>query len=196
MGTTRQFIKYVREECKTHGVKLLLKKRKYLILSGNVRCSGYFDDESKELVVAMNHPESLGTLVHEFAHLTQWVDNCEAWRKLGDGLVKLHDWLEGKEVKGIKRALAKARDLELDNEKRAAKIIKDWDLPIDTKLYTQKANAYVNLYNRMLVTRKWPSVKNSPYRNPEIYRYMPTIFKMNYEVMSEKYHKIFENAGL
>lgn len=196
MATTRQFIKYVREECKTHGVKLRLKKRKYLVLSGNVRVSGYFDDENKELAVAVNNPEWLGVLVHEFAHLTQWVENCEPWRKLGDSLIKVHDWLEGQEVKGIKKALAKARDLELDNEKRTVKIIKDWGLPINTRLYTQKANAYISFYNWMYYTRRWCTVKNSPYRNPKIYKEMPTIFKMNYEVLSDKYKKVFEEAGV
>lgn len=196
MSTTKQFIKFVREECKRHGVKLSLRKRQYLVLTGNVRVSGYFDDEGRELAVAVNHPEWLGTLVHEFGHLTQWVDNCEPWRKLGDSLVKLHDWLEGKKVKGIKRALAKARDLELDNEKRSAKIIKDWNLPIDTKLYTQKANAYIQFYNWMYFTRRWCTVKNSPYRNPKVYKEMPTIFKMNYEEMSDKYKKLYEEAGI
>jgi hypothetical protein len=196
MSNSRQFVKYVREQCKLHGVKLTLKKSRYLILSDNARCSGYFDDEARELVVAGNHPEYLSILVHEFAHLTQWVDNCEPWRKLGDSLVKIHDWLGGKEVKGIKRALAKARDLELDNEKRSVKIIKEWNLSIDIKLYTQKANAYVQFYNWMYYTRRWCTVKNSPYRNKKIYTNMPTIFKMNYEEMSEKYKKLYQEAGI
>lgn len=196
MGNSRQFVKHVREQCKLYGVKLTLKKSQYLILSDNARCSGYFDEEAKELVVAGNHPEYLSILVHEFAHLTQWVDNCEPWRKLGDSLEKIHDWLGGKEVKGIKRALAKARNLELDNEKRSVKIIKEWNLPIDIKLYTQKANAYVQFYNWMYYTRRWCTVKNSPYRNKKIYTNMPTIFKMNYEEMSEKYRKLFEEAGI
>jgi hypothetical protein len=196
MSNSRQFVKYVREQCKFHGVKLTLKKSQYLILYGNARCSGYFDEEARELVVAGNHPEYLSILVHEFAHLTQWVDNCEPWRKLGDSLVKIHDWLGGEEVKGIKRALAKARDLELDNEKRSVKIIKEWNLSIDIKLYTQKANAYVQFYNWMYYTRRWCTVKNSPYRNKKIYTNMPTIFKMNYEEMSEKYKKLFEEAGI
>ena len=196
MASKQQFIRFVRSECKTYGVKLSLKKRKYLVLSGSMRCSGYFDDYNKELAVAMEHPEGLSTLVHEFAHLTQWVDNCEAWRKLGDSLNKLHDWLEGKEVKGIKKALARARDLELDNEKRAVKLIKEWNLPIDTKRYTQKANAYVQFYNWMYFTRRWCTVKNSPYRNPKIYGEMPTIFNMNYKEMSDKYKKVFEESGI
>jgi hypothetical protein len=196
MSNTYQFTKYVRKQCKLHGIKLILKKRKYLVLSGNAYCGGYFDDEARELVVAINHPESLGILVHEFAHLTQWVDNCDPWRKLGDSLIKIHDWLGGKQVKGIKRALAKARDLELDNEKRTVKLIKEWDLPIDTKLYTQKANAYIQFYNWMYFTRRWCTVKNSPYRNKDVYGNMPTIFKMNYKEMSEKYIRLFESAGI
>lgn len=196
MSNEQQFIKFVRLQCKQHGIKLILKKRAYLVLSRNVRCSGYFDESARKLVVAMNNSGALSVLVHEFAHLTQWVDNCEPWRTLGNSLDKLHGWLDGEEVKGIKRALAKARDLELDNEKRAVKLIKEWNLPIDIKVYTQKANAYVQFYNWMYFTRRWCTVKNSPYRNPKIYKEMPTIFNMNYNEMSDKYKKVFEEAGI
>lgn len=196
MTNTQQFVEYVKQECKKYGVKLKLKKSRYLVLSGNIKCSGYFDDTGRELVVAINRTDWLAILVHEFAHLTQWVDNCKPWRDLGDSINKVDDWLTGKRVTGIKKALARCRDLELDNEKRSVNLIKKWDLPIDIKLYTQKANAYINLYNRMLVTREWPKPNNSPYTNPAVYKKMPRIFKMNYRKMSDKYHKVFEDAGL
>ena len=195
MGTTHQFIKFVRQECKTHGIKFLLKRSKYVIVSKTIKCSGWFDAEAKELVVAGKSRNWLATLVHEYAHLTQWVDQCKEWRA-AEGIENIDDWLNGKKIKNPKRALAKTRDLELDNEKRSVKIIKDWELPIDIKDYTQRANAYVQFYNYLFFTRRWCTPKNSPYRNPKIYKYMPTVFNMNYKVLSEKYKKVFEDAGV
>lgn len=196
MDNTQNFLTFVKQECKAHGIKLKLKKSRYLKLTGNIKCSGYFDDTGKVLAVATNRPDWLAILVHEYAHLTQWVDNCKPWRDLGDSMDRVDDWLTGKEVDNIKTALAKCRDLELDNEKRSTKLIKEWGLPIDIKTYTQKANAYVQLYNYMYISRKWPSPSNSPYSNPAIYQNMPTVFNMNYKKISKKYVKVFEQAGL
>lgn len=195
MGTTSRFIKFVRQECKAHGIKFLLKRSKYVVISKTIRCSGWFDSEAKELVVAGKNRNWLATLVHEYAHLTQWIEQCKEW-KAAEGIENIDDWLNGKKIKNPKRALAKTRDLELDNEKRSVKIIKDWELPIDIKDYTQRANAYVQFYNYLFFTRRWCTPKNSPYRNPKIYKYMPTVFNMNYKVLSEKYKKVFEDAGV
>lgn len=192
----RDFVKYVKSECKANGIKVEIRKRRYLVLSGNIKCSGFFDSEEKRIVVATEREDWLSILVHEFAHFTQWMDNCKEWRTSGTSLEDIDLWLGGKEVKNIKRSLGKCRDLELDNEKRSVAIIKAWNLPIDTKLYTQKANAYVQFYNWMYFTRRWCTPKNSPYKNPEIYGQMPTTFKMNYKKMGEKYKKIFQAAGI
>lgn len=196
MENVREFVKFVKSQCRQHNIKFRLRPTKSVVISKAIRCSGYFDENTRELVVAGKNKRWLEILVHEYGHLTQWVDNCKEWRDLGNSIEKVDSWLEGKRVKDVKKALALTRDLELDNEKRSVKIIKEWGLPIDIKEYTQKANAYVNLYNRLAVTRKWPSVKNSPYKNPKIYKQMPKIFRMDYKNLSEKYYKIFEEAGL
>jgi hypothetical protein len=196
MSNVRQFIKFVKAECEANDIKLKLKHTHYIVASKSIRCSGYFDEVSRELVVARNNPQWLEILVHEFAHLTQWKDNCKEWRNLGDSITKVDDWLAGKRVKYVKKALGRVRDLELDNEKRSTKLIKDWGLPIDIKEYTQKANAYVQFYNWMYFTRRWCSIKNSPTKNPEVYKQMPTIFRMDYKNMSEKYLRIFEEQGV
>ena len=179
----QDFLQYVKSECKANGIKIDLRKRKYLVLSGNIKCSGYFDSENKVLVVATKREDWLPILVHEFGHFTQWMGDVDAW-------------LGGKEIKNIKRSLGKSRDLELDNEKRSVAIIKAWGLPIDVKTYTQKANAYVQFYNWMFFTRRWCTPQNSPYKNPKIYGEMPTTFRMNYKQMSPKYKKIFQAAGI
>ncbi len=195
MGNIQKFVKHVRSECKKHGIKFLLKRSKYVIVSKSIRCSGWFDAEAKELVVAGKNRNWLATLVHEYGHLTQWVEQCKEW-KAAEDIDNIDDWLNGKEIKNPRKALARTRDLELENEKRSVKIIKDWDLPIDIKDYTRRANAYVQFYNYIFYTRRWCTPKNSPYRNPKVYKFMPSVFKMNYKKISDKYLKIFEEAGL
>jgi hypothetical protein len=195
-ANVKQFVDFVRSECKANGVKLMLRKRTYVVVSRNLKCSGYFDGINKELVVAINQRGWLGVLVHEFAHMTQWLDNCKAWKDSMNHPDDVDDWLNGKELKNIKRTIAVSRNLELDNEKRSVKLIKQWNLPIDIKDYTQKANAYIQFYNWLYFTRRWCSPDNSPYKNPKVYKEMPTVFRMNYRKMSDKYMKIFEEAGI
>ena len=190
------FIEHVKSECKKHNIKLVMRNVSYLKLSDGIRCSGYFDEEERVLAVAMKKDIWLGVLVHEYAHLTQWVDDCEAWRKGCKGLPKVDEWLAGKKVRGIKQALAYSRDLELDNEKRSVKLIKKWKLPIDVKNYIQRANAYVQFYNYMYFSKKWCKPGNSPYTNEVIVNSMPTIFRMNYETMSDKYKQLYKQENI
>ena len=192
----KKFIEKVQADCKKHGIKLDIRPVNYLVLSGNIRCSGYFDEVDKVLVVAGKKDIWLGVLVHEYAHLTQWVDGCKEWIEGCEGLPKVDEWLAGKRVHNIQKHLARSRDLELDNEKRSVKLIKKYKLPIDVKSYVQRANAYVQFYNWMFYTRRWSSEKNSPYGNPNVYEQMPTKFSMNYETMSDKYKTIYKQNNI
>ena len=193
-----RFIKWVKQQCRKYGVKVKLKNVSYLRLSGNIRCSGYFDDaetDTPTLVVAMNRPDWIEILAHEYCHLTQWLEKQSIWFQAGDSLPYIDEWLTGTEVPDIEHHLGVARDLELDNEKRAVQLIKQWGLPINTKIYTQKANAYVQYYNYLYYTRRWHHPNNSPSKNPKVYKQMPSTFSMDYKKLSDKYKKVFEDAG-
>ena len=193
----KSFLDFVKSECKKHKVKLILRKSKYLKIPGSEGgidyCSGYFDSENMELVCAINHEDWLGILVHEYCHLTQFVENNTYWKKADElnsnGYV--HQWLTGESVRGIKKYLSISRDLELDNEKRSVAMIKRFNLDIDVDLYVKRANAYINFYNAMYYTRKWCTPQNSPYKVKEVYEHMSSKFNMNYKRMSNKTHKIF-----
>jgi hypothetical protein len=192
-----EFIKYVKQECKTHNIKCLLKNTKTVKLTDdNDRCSGYFDEE--HLVVAMNRPDALQILVHEYCHLTQWVEQCDTWiaSVKNESHDKLYRWLAGEEVKDIKKAINICRDLELDNEKRAIKMIKRFNLPIDIDIYIKKANAYVQYYNYLLISRKWCSPKNSPYKNNRLVELMSSKFNMNYNKLTKKLLKAFTEENI
>jgi phosphorylcholine metabolism protein LicD len=193
---SKDFIKYVKSECKKYGVKCDLRNTKYVKLSGNIKCSGYFDEETPTLVCSMNRPDSLEILAHEFGHLTQWKENIDLWQAVNVSMPLVDAWLGGEEVSNIKKHLAVCRNLELDNEKRAVKIIKKFDLDIDIDNYIKKANAYVFFYSRLLATRKWCTPKNSPYSNIRIIEKMPRYFMKDYSSMPRRIEKVFEQEGL
>ncbi len=191
----REFVDYVKSECKKYGVKCSLRPVKYLKLSGNIKCSGYFDETGKVLACATNKKDWLQILVHEYAHLTQWVDNCKIWKKVSklDSVNKMDQWLNGKSVKGYKRHIDLVKELELDNEKRSVGIIKSFDLSslINVDDYTRKANAYVQFYNYIKITRRWSDPKNTPYNNQSVIQAMPKVFRMNYKKMSKRVESAF-----
>lgn len=185
------FVAHVKAECKRKGIKVELRKSKNLTLAKGMRCSGYFDESNTRLVVAVNNPLSLGVFVHEFGHFTQWDEKIPIWDKACEAMYHIEEWLSGKEVKNIKKWIALARDLELDNEKRSVKLIKQFDLPIDIDLYIKRANAYVLFYNWMLITRKWSTPANSPYRNQLLLDTCSNKFNMKYDKLSAKLEKVF-----
>jgi len=192
------FIDFLKQECKRVGIKCILKNVKSVKLSegSNARCSGYFDSENKELVVSMKRPDSLAILVHEYCHLTQWEEQIPLWKKADVSLTKIDEWLCGKEIRNIKKHLAIARDLELDNEKRSVKMIRKWKLSINIKDYIQKANSYIHFYNYIYYTRKWSKPRNTPYTNKQIQAIMSDRFNMRYDVLPEKIHNAFVAAKI
>ena len=192
----KEFIKHVKQECKKHNVKCILKNTKTVQLDGSSRCSGYFDEES--LVVAMNRPDAMQILVHEYCHLTQWVDQCEIWVHSTNyqSHDKLYRWLAGEDIKDIEQAIAICRDIELDNEKRSVKMIKKFNLDIDIDLYIKKANAYIQFYNYLLISRRWCKPSNTPYKNNTLVEAMPIKFNMDYKKLSKKLLKIFEEENI
>ena len=190
------FVSFVKQECKTHGVTLKLTRGKFVKLE-NIRCSGYFCDEVPPILVcAMNAKKYKQTFAHEYCHMTQWLDKIPLWDKASTSLNKVTDWLNGKEVRNIKHHLAVTRELELDNEKRAAKIARTYDLDCTVADYVRGANAYVIFYNWLLETRVWSRPKKSPYINKRILKAMSTKFDMNYETMDEHIHQIFLEEGI
>ena len=193
----RAFINHVKGHCKEVGIKCQIRTVKYLVLSGNIRCSGYFCEETMRLVVAGKSKDWLGVLAHEYAHLTQWQDKSTNILQTGStGVTHLDDWLGGKKIRSIKKAIEQSRDLELDNEKRTVKLIKKWKLPIDLNDYIKKANAYVQFYNYMKVTRRWSKPNNSPYSNKNVWSKMPTTFRMNYETMGKKWVNLYKQNNI
>lgn len=192
----KSFIKHVKSECRRTGIKVELRPVKYLKLGQGMKCSGYFDEANRKLVVALLNPVSVEVLVHEFGHFTQWDEKIPIWKDAGWAMGHIEEWLNGKPKRNIEKWMALSRDLELDNEKRSVQLIKDFDLPINIEKYTKSANAYVLFYNWMLTSRKWCKPGNTPYSNKTVLNACSPKFNMRYDQLSTRMRQAFENSGI
>lgn len=189
-----QFVKWVKKECKDANVEVSLRKVGFVKAQDGVRCAGYFEEKLKgaTLVSSLNRPDWIEILAHEFSHMRQWQEESPIWLNSGESFVALDRWLSGSNVRHMDKHISAVRDLELDCEKRAVKLIKEWKLKVDIDNYIRKANAYVLFYNHLLKTRKWSDPSNSPYKNQKLIEAMSTQFRMNYKRTSKKVQKIFD----
>lgn len=137
------------------GVAVLLSPTKMVDCDG-YPCGGYFDEDAKVLAVATDRREDtwLGVLIHEFCHLTQWAENAPVWLAASDA-EDMWSWLGGKRVKNAKDAIRRVQDVEADCERRAIRLIREMDAPVDLERYTRTANAYIHLHNVIADKRKW-----------------------------------------
>ena len=85
-----KFLVHVEKTCAEHDIELYLSESER-VSYGGVQCTGYFDPRPKRLALALDGhvhgggPEVapwLPTLAHEFSHMTQWIDKCEAWQTM------------------------------------------------------------------------------------------------------------------
>lgn len=187
----QDFITFVKGRCKEHGVKCSLRKSKYVKIDSKTPCSGWFDEQVPELVVAMNRPDWIEILVHEYCHLTQWVEQIPLWVEAMTSAYLFWEWMAGKEVDNIDYHINVVRDLELDNEKRSVNLIKTFELNVDLENYIRKANSYVMFYNYIKQSRRWSKPGKSPYNNERLKSAMSSKFNMKYNSLPKRIEKIF-----
>lgn len=186
------FLRHVKEVCKENDVRFYQGRGKFIKLSDSIKCAGYFDHTNKVLAYASKHPFALGILVHESCHLDQWLENPKFFKEF-DKCVVIDEWLSGKEVssKRLDDAIKMAMELELDCEKRSVKKIKKFNLPLDPKVYTRRANVYIYFYLWLRKTRRWSSPSNSPYQIAEIVNSVPSRFLKEYKTLPKYLEKLF-----
>ena len=194
----KKFMEHVKNECKKYKISCKLKDVKYLKPVPSIRCTGYFDDEEMTLQVAMKEKGCFEILVHEYGHLTQWVDKAPVYTKANKYLLAVDDWVTGTELPDfvVDAAIQGVVDLELDNERRSVKLIDKHNLSIDKEDYIRKANAYLYFYHWMRKTRKWCRPENMPYKNKRIVAAMPTTLRGKYDKMPKRIQQIFEQENI
>jgi len=157
---TEDFLNYVRMECKKHGVKLRLSNHKRVRSDGY--CSGYFSADPPELAVARKSKEFWPVLVHEFCHMQQWLEDADVWingttSNGTDAWALMVNYIGGHDYDQdeIDQAFSIIIRCERDCDQRAVKMIKKYNLPIDTDRYIRQSNAYHYFYHIVKETRKW-----------------------------------------
>jgi hypothetical protein len=189
---------HVRSVAKDSGVKVELHKSKFVYADG-LKSSGYFDEEEKKLVCAIDKPlnQWIEIFVHEYSHLEQWATDCFYWRRSvihgRDAYGSFSSWLQGEEEhskKTLKKYAGICRCLEMDCERRAVENVKKFNLPIDLEIYCQRANAYVIFYNFALMTRLW--YKRPAYARKEVYQAFPKQLVQRHDRLPKKYIKLYQ----
>lgn len=165
--TEDQILREITRRAHVFGVSVLTSPGNF-VMSDGLQVSGYFypGDDQPIIAVAWGHPRRLGTLLHEYSHLTQWAEGMPLWRQ------SEHDnwagWLAGERVRGIRKQIESSREIEADCERRTVRLIREIDAPIDLETYCRAANSYVHFYNVMADIRKWYQPDRRPYMVPEV----------------------------
>lgn len=160
------FLEYVKRVCEENNIQLKIGRGKLVRMRPyNFKVAGYFDEDSRLLHCGKgsNETEFLSTLVHEFAHVLQWIEKDVHYKKCdhqkhGSVQNAVCMWVNNEiniSQKKLESYTQKVIACELNAERRALKIIKEFDLPIDTKKYCEHASATLYTYWLTLKTKKW-----------------------------------------
>ena len=192
----KPIVYYIEQQCKLHNITLQISKDKSVD-----DCAGYFEEPPALIAVATGKStiQWILTLVHEFSHATQWIDQCKAWTdcSIGKDDVSLmwEDWLSHNREfskRDVRKCLTILGRLEFDADKRGVKLLKQFNMP--TKLiekYSQQSWAYSMFYQVMIYTRQWYKVGKEPYNDKRIWMNMPKSLSGPYKKITPKMLKLY-----
>lgn len=190
-----QFVRHVKNHLAQYGMRLVIGRGRSLNCGG-YRCEGYFNDKEKIIKIAKFATNFLETLVHEYSHFLQYINNSKIFHKSDKAIIMVDSWFAGKEYpeEQLKRSFFIIRAMERDCEKRAVKLIKKFNLQIDTKLYAKRANCYIYSHFLMEKTRKFYAYKKSPYRSPLVLKIMPSSMAvLSHKSIPPKIYSVLES---
>jgi hypothetical protein len=182
-------------DCIDNGITLKISNQKKVKVNDGetLGCAGFFDEARRELAVASGMPTKywFQVLLHEYNHMRQWIDKIFSKPKYSNTF-DLWTWLDGSielSSKDVSDTVSKIRNLELDCEKRTAKMIGEYPgLNINVSEYIKGANSYLYFYEIVRKHRKW--CKKAPYKIKEIIKLMPDYFLTNYTKLPKGYEKL------
>lgn len=168
--STEQIAKFIGESIlKYRNVKFEFHPTPKLKIGG-IECTG--EAVKDRLSIATGGPLDnwLEVFIHETSHLDQqaerpkWFEECDMKVEL------LTKWLDDPSIQFNTSDLFKIIELEHDCESRTISKINKYGLPIDTKLYSKKANAYILSYGNTYKNKKWDV---TPYQDTKRLEIMP-----------------------
>jgi hypothetical protein len=142
------------------------------------KAGGFFiypeEGEDPQFMVCLKNDVAFELFIHEFCHFLQWRDGPKKIHAGFDRAAKFWDWLNNK--RKINPGVDLLQELELDCEKRAVRLIKKYNLPVDITKYCQSANVYISSYLFIEEKRSWFK-RSGASTNPDIYSYFPDTLK-------------------
>lgn len=190
-----QFVRHVKDHLAQYGMRLVIGRGR-LLNCGGYRCEGFFNDQEKMIKIARHSANFLETLVHEYSHFLQYINNSKIYQKSDKAILMVDDWFAGKDFPEdkLRRSFFIIRAMERDCEKRAVKLIKKFNLQIDEKLYTKRAHCYIYSHFLMEKTRKFYAYKKSPYRSSVVLKIMPTSMAvLSHKSIPPKVYSVLES---
>lgn len=164
-----------------YGVNIKTTNKKHF----NDKTSGSFCSEPLEFRYATGKDsleDWLGVFVHEYAHFKQWRNGAAIWHD--EEANKAYTDYFCYNYKTTKKRQIIVQSLEQDCEKRAVKIMRDFDLPINIDKYIQLSNVYIWYYNAVTKKKSWGNSNVSLSEITEAAKMCPTYF-----IGSDKYTK-------
>lgn len=162
----KRFLRHVRHTCVKYGVLFRIGNGKTVIIKPfGFRALGYFDEYERILVCAKGSSEEsfLSVVVHEFCHVLQWIEKEKKYtscnhQKYGSVQNAVCMWINNELILNdnkIRKYTQLTIDCELDAERRALRLIKLFDLPIDVNRYSSQASATLFSYWLTAKTKQW-----------------------------------------
>lgn len=196
----QKFLDYVHSQLRKNKFKLILHMDNLKI--GKNYVSGYFSEDTKEIVISIKEENWLEILVHEFNHFVQFINNEEKYVLLNQGesnfLIELWEWLDGDIELNTKRKnllFKTVQEMELDCERKSVEMIKKFDLPIDIEEYTSIANIYIFYYTYAKKNRCWFS-ENSTIKDIMTEGNLQNLsLDCDFTKLPEEYVKHFKNSS-
>lgn len=198
----QEFLDYVKSNCAKKGIIFKVSSNSVIKTEATGSdCSGFFEESlvvpaTLGIAGELNDKQFFEVLAHEFSHSQQWLEQSKEWResRLNKEEVVKYSQILGKDVNGLETGdivtMWIDRELELDSitindlinrttavefdcEQRTVELIESLKLDIDTKVYAQKANAYLLTYFYAMKTRMWTKTGKATYTIQEVYSKMP-----------------------
>jgi len=163
--SVRALIADIKVTAKANGIDLYFGKGKSIRIENKGKVGGYFCEEGA-LAVATGIPQYkwLEILIHESCHMDQWLENSRYWNDELDSDIHTFDrYICGSNEPNIERAVDNIVMMEADCERRAVAKIEQYNLPLNTKTYSKRANAYLLSHKAMVHYQSWYKV--GPYKH-------------------------------
>lgn len=149
----KDFIRHVRSHLREYGFQLIFANAYQVNTGSGFRCSGYFSEDTQSIRIAKKSSNWLSVLVHEYAHFLDWTESTRKQRNLEDRSAEICEaYWKGNIClsQKVKTALGVIAKMEWQCDRRASRLILDWNLPINYTEYVKEANLYVYLHHLYL----------------------------------------------